>query len=259
VDSVLLQKDADWELIVVDDGSRDNTDEILSRYAGEPRLRIIRQENRGVSAARNVGAGLSRGGWLAFLDSDDEWLPGKLAAQAARFSQPGFRIQQTREIWYRNSRRVNPPLHLLKKSGDIFEASLQRCMITPSSVCIERNLFEAYGGFDESFPACEDYELWLRITACHPVGLIDEEFLIRYGGHADQLSATVPALDAFRIRAMWKLLSKGALKKRQREVCLKTLRQKISIYRVGCRKRGREEELQWLNKIEAASGSEKFL
>jgi hypothetical protein len=147
----------------------------------------------------------------------------------------------------------------LKKSGDIFEASLQHCMITPSSVCIERNLFEAFGGFDKSFPACEDYELWLRISARHPVGLIDREYLKRYGGHADQLSATVPALDAYRIRAMWKLVSEGALKRRQRSACLKALRQKISIYRKGCRKRGRQEELQWLNKIEAASGSEKFL
>lgn len=247
------------ELVVVDDGSADSTPDLLA--AAAPAfpfsLKVVRTESRGVAAARNLGVTASRGEWLAFLDSDDEWKPPKLARQwefhrAGRSQGPlpgppsaGFRIHQTREIWIRHGKRVNPPLHAVKKGGDLFAASLNHCLITPSSVFLERSLFEEMGGFDPSFPACEDYELWLRITARHPVGLLEEDLLIRYGGHADQLSSRFPAMDGFRIRALAKLLETDGLSESRAAAAREALDRKLRIYEGGARKRGRAEEVEF--------------
>ncbi|MFC1584579.1 glycosyltransferase family 2 protein [Fibrobacterota bacterium] len=252
VDSVLLQDGVDWELVVVDDGSDDGTATLLRQYAGDGRITVLEQPNRGVSSARNAGVRASRAGYLAFLDSDDEWLPGKLKAQMDFFSQSDFRIHQTREIWVRDGVRVNPPRHLMKREGDLFPASLERCMITPSSAAMTRELFERFGGFDEAYPACEDYELWLRITAGHKVGLIRKAYLIRYGGHHDQLSSSITALDQYRIRAMVKLLDKGGISATQRAHCLRVLKKKLSIFKKGCVKRNKTHKLQWCENIEKA-------
>ena len=129
-------------------------------------LRVIEmQENCGVSAARNRIARL-RGQWLAFLDSDDEWLPTKLDRQQRALAKTSLPVCHTDEIWVRNGVRVNPHKHHQKYGGDIFFSALPLCVISPSSVVIHREVFEQIGGFDdEGLPACEDYELWLRIAA----------------------------------------------------------------------------------------------
>jgi glycosyltransferase involved in cell wall biosynthesis len=186
---------------------------------------------------------------VAFLDSDDEWHPGKLVAQMDYFKEANYQIQQTEEIWFRHGRRVNAPRHLLKKEGDIFDISLQRCMITPSSVCLLRRLFEKFGGFDESFPVCEDYELWLRITSSHEVGLIRKNYLVRYAGLPDQLSLQYPAMDRFRIRAMVKLLEEGVLNLNQKRICFKEMKRKVNVYWEGCRKRNKKSEMEWCDAI----------
>jgi glycosyltransferase involved in cell wall biosynthesis len=248
IDSVLAQQGVDWELIVVDDGSTDGTAAALERYA-DPRLRVLRLPHGGVSAARNAGAAAGTAPWLAFLDSDDEWLPGKLAAQAAHLRETGLEIGQTEEIWIRRGVRVNPPDHSRKVEGDLFGVSLERCMITPSSVMLTRSLFERMGGFRKDFPTCEDYELWLRISSGWQVGLVRRPLLVRYGGHADQLSARYPALDAWRIRAIALLLDAKELSADRRAAALAALARKLAIYRNGCVKRGREEELSWCDAV----------
>ncbi|MEN8780645.1 MAG: glycosyltransferase, partial [Desulfobacterales bacterium] len=182
IDSVLGQTDTDFELVVVDDGSTDRTPEILDSYGD--RLRVIRQANQGVSAARNRGIGDSSGPLIALLDSDDIWLPGKLSVQVDFFNKnPAALICQTEEIWIRNGLRVNPGKRHRKPFGMIFEPSLELCLVSPSAVMVRRELFEKVGLFDENLPACEDYDLWLRVGCRFPVHLIDKPLTIKRGGH----------------------------------------------------------------------------
>jgi len=239
VDSVLGQDYPALELIVVDDGSTDDTPATLERY-GE-RVRVIRQENRGVSAARNRGIRAARSAYIAFLDSDDLWRPGKISAQMAFFkSCPGARICQTEEIWIRRGRRVNPKRRHKKPSGDIFTASLALCLVSPSAVMMRRELLEEMGGFDESLPACEDYDLWLRVSLRYPIHLIDDALVVKRGGHGDQLSGTA-GLDRYRIQSLDKILGGEGLTPSQARAAKAMLREKCRIYAAGCRKRGKIE------------------
>lgn len=168
VESVFRQTFKDYELIVVDDGSTDGTQEILRPY--ETRLGYLFQENRGVSAARNAGIERARGRWVAFLDSDDLWLSEKLEKQMTFLARhPDALIVQTGEVWIRKGQKVNPRKKHQKFSGDIFAPSLKLCLVSPSAVVIRKDLFEEVGLFDETMPACEDYDLWLRIAARRPV------------------------------------------------------------------------------------------
>ena len=240
MDSVLSQTFTDYELIVVDDGSNDGTPELLDRYSDH--VTVIRQENRGVSAARNTGVLASKGEFVALLDSDDTWLPKKLERQVAFFdANPEALICQTEEIWVRNGKRVNPKKKHLKLSGMIFEKTLPLCLISPSAVMIRKSLLDEVGLFDESLPACEDYDLWLRITWKYPVHLIDTALIVKHGGHADQLSG-MPGLDKYRIQALVKILKMGCLSVTQRTAALTTLKEKCRIYAEGCFKHGKMKE-----------------
>ena len=241
VDSVLSQDYAPFELIVIDDGSTDDTAAILNDYA-DSRLRVHFQPNRGVSAARNRGIAQSAGELIAFLDSDDLWLPGKLSAQVQFFQDhSNALICQTEEIWIRNKVRVNPKNRHQKPSGDIFIPSLALCLVSPSAVMIRRSLLDEVGLFDESLPACEDYDLWLRISCKHLVHLMDVPLILKRGGHEDQLSRA-PSLDRFRIRAIEKLLQTGELSRNQRLAAIGMLKEKCRIYANGCTKRKRLDE-----------------
>jgi glycosyltransferase involved in cell wall biosynthesis len=243
VNSVLKQTFRDFELIVVDDASEDHTGrlKILTDNADKLTYYCL-PSNRGVSAARNFGLQKSRGEWIAFLDSDDEWFPEKLEKHLAWHSEhPGYRISQTQEIWVRKGVRVNPPKTHKKILGFQFKENLKRCMITPSSVMIEKKLLDETGGFNEDFPGCEDYDLWLRITGRYPVGLVDEFLLTRYGGHADQLSSTIPVLDRFRIQSMESILQDKALSDEQRGFVRDELFKKAMIVAQGNLKRGNEK------------------
>lgn len=240
INSVLAQDYKPIELIVVDDDSTDATAEMLSSY-GET-LKVIRQKNSGVSAARNRGINESTGSLVAFLDSDDYWLPKKLSTQVDFFSShPEALICQTEELWIKNNRRINPKKHHRKPSGMIFSPSLHLCLISPSAVMIRKTLFEDVGLFDETLPACEDYDLWLRVTCRFPVFLINTPLIVKTGGHPDQLSA-IPSLDKYRITAILKILRNGQLTESQYRDAVTMLRQKCKIYADGCRKRGRINE-----------------
>ena len=239
VDSVLAQTCSDFELIVVDDGSEDGTAESLARYGSA--MRIYSQPRGGVAAARNRGAERAAGLYLAFLDSDDLWLPRKLEVQIAFMRErPWVQICQTEEIWIRRGARVNPKKKHRKPSGDIFRASLELCLVSPSAVMMRRELFDAVGGFDETLPACEDYDLWLRVARSHPVPLISDPLVIKRGGHPDQLSRSIWGLDRFRVAALQKLLGSG-LERERRDWAREVLRRKAAILSLGARKRGNQE------------------
>jgi len=234
--SVRRQTMGDFECIVVDDSS----DVPVTLPDVDRRFSLIRFERRrGVSAARNRGVAASSASLIAFLDSDDEWLPHKLERQCTFIDvNPQYDILQSREVWIRRGIRVNPPMTHKKHAGDLFAESLKRCMITPSSVMLRRTLFESVGGFNESIPACEDYDLWLRITARRHVGLVDEHLLVRYGGHDDQLSAEFTAPDRFRVRSMLQLIQYQHLDEYRQELVRQQIGTKAAILAHGYRKRG---------------------
>ena len=247
IDSVLAQDYKDLELIVVDDGSTDNTFEILASYGND--IKVLFQENKGVSAARNRGITEASGQLIAFLDSDDLWLPRKLSTQIDFFNQmPDALICQTEEIWVRNGIRVNPKKRHKKPSGMIFEPSLELCLVSPSAVMTRRSLFDRVGEFDVTLSACEDYDLWLRISCRFPVHLIDTPLIIKRGGHDDQLSS-MKGLDKFRIKAIVKIIKSNRLSDNQYSAAVKALKEKCEIYSDGCRKRGREEEALYYAKL----------
>ena len=240
IDSVLAQDYKEFELIVVDDGSTDHTSDVLDSSRNV--IKVLSQKNKGVSAARNRGIAEASGQFIAFLDSDDLWLPQKLSAQVEFFNQtPNALICQTEEVWIRNGLRVNPKKRHKKLSGMIFKPSLELCLVSPSAVMIQRSLFDRVGEFDETLPACEDYDLWLRISSRFPIYLIDTLLIIKRGGHDDQLSSRA-GLDKFRIKSIEKIIKSGLLSDDQHLAAVKTLKKKCDIYATGCRKRGREEE-----------------
>ena len=240
IESVLAQSYPNFELIVVDDGSTDDTVARLEKYRSQ--LRLISQARRGVSAARNVGAGEARGSLLAFLDSDDLWRADKLTCQAEYMElHPEIAICQTEEIWIRNAVRVNPRAIHRKPHGDIFLSSLELCLVSPSAVMLRRDLFVALGGFDEALPVCEDYDLWLRIAVDHQVALVPEPLVIKRGGHADQLSHSVWGMDRYRVIALQKLL-RSDLGGTRREAIIDVLQRKVRILAQGARKRGKKQE-----------------
>jgi len=243
IDSVLAQTYTPIEIIVINDGSTDNTLDILAGYGNK--IQVLDQENRGVSAARNLGIKHSRGQYIALLDSDDAWEPDKISCQISFFDQhPEALICQTEEIWIRNGRRVNPKVKHKKPSGMIFEPSLHLCLVSPSAVMIHKKLFVLKGGFDENYPVCEDYDLWLRISADYPIFLIDKPCTIKNGGHEDQLSAH-HSQDKYRIASIANLIGLKSLSREQEQMAARVLEEKCRIYGNGCLKRGRAEEGQY--------------
>lgn len=244
VGSVLAQDWPELELIVVDDGSTDRTPEVLADLAGESggRMRVLTQENRGVGAARNAGIYKARGELFAFLDSDDEWLPRKISRQVAFLMQLGLEICQTQEIWMRGGRRVNAPQRHVKPSGRFFAQALGQCLVSPSCTMFTRRFLGEVGCFDETLPACEDYDLWLRALTRFDIGLLDEELTVRHGGRSDQLSTLFTGLDLFRVRSLAKLLASGRLTPEQGALARREMEARAQVYVAGCVKRGRLHE-----------------
>jgi glycosyltransferase involved in cell wall biosynthesis len=241
VESVFAQSGDGFELIVVDDGSTDETAKMLEEFGD--RVRVLRQENRGVSAARNAGIAAARGEWVAFLDSDDLWKKRKLEKQAAWVAaHPQVKICHTDEEWIRDGAKVNQLKKHAKPAGWIFEQCLPFCVVSPSSVMIHKSVFDDVGVFDETLPACEDYDLWLRIAVKYPFGFIPDRLVVKRGGHDDQLSKKHWGLDRFRAQALKKLIGSGRLKPMQKEAAQHMLEEKCRILAGGARKRGKEEE-----------------
>ena len=120
--------------------------------------------------------------------------------------------------------------------------SLFRLRISPSSVLIDKNIFEEIGFFNENLVVCEDYELWLRICDKYEVFFIDEPLIIKHGGHQGQLSYSIDSIEYHRIKALEYLLSTG-LSKENRDYAIQMLISKISIYLNGLKKRGKKHEI----------------
>lgn len=243
LNSVLIQTYRNLEVIIVDDGSTDNTEvcirKIMMREGHIP-IRYVKTTRQGVASARNMGVGQSSGRWIAFLDSDDRWVPEKLSRQMEYLQEnPDSRIVYTLERWIRSGRRVNPPAVYRKYSGDVFVHCLPVCMIGTSSVLMEKTLLKEAGEFNTEYPVCEDYDLWLRIASLHPVALIEKDLIWKYGGHTDQLSTNYVGIDYWRIKALCGILQKRDLSMPRIRAVHKEITRKADILLRGNKKHGR--------------------
>jgi len=246
--SVQQQTYEPFEVIVIDDGSTDGTAEMIRERF--PRVRLVCQPHRGVSAARNRGIAEARGDYITFLDSDDTWLPKKLAAEMdILLGNPEIKICYTDEIWIRRGVRVNPMKKHRKYGGWIYPHCLPLCIISPSSVILKREVFDVVGSFDEALPACEDYDLWLRVTAKYPVYFIEKPLIVKRGGHDDQLSRAYWGMDRFRVYALLKMLRKNELPRAWRLLTTEELKKKCRILIQGFEKRGKEQDAAFYREI----------
>lgn len=183
IQSVINQSFKDIEIIVIDDGSTDNTADIIKPFTGH--IKYYRQENKGAASARNHGIKLSSGKYIAFLDSDDLWEPHKLAAQLNILeNQPDFPVVHT------NASTIDQDGNMILKSanekrqshnGMIFEEFFLKniSVILTSSAIIDRKCLETTGLFDDAFPVLQDYDFFLRLSWSHPVFFIKEP-LVKY-------------------------------------------------------------------------------
>jgi len=250
INSVISQTYPINEIIVIDDGSNDGTYDLIKRNF--PQVSLQYQENKGVSNARNIGIKLAKSKWIAFLDSDDEWLPKKVEEQInllkTNFS---FKICHTDEVWIRNQVRVNPMKKHRKYGGDIYNKCLPLCVISPSSIIIHKDIFNDVGLFDEELPVCEDYDMWLRICSKYSVLFLDQKLINKYGGHDDQLSKKYWGMDRFRLIALEKMIDNPNLKSIDRMATINMAIDKARILQKGYIKHN--------HKIEAQEISEKLI
>lgn len=245
--SVLKQDYRDKEVVVIDDGS---TDDSYKEVKDLP-VRYIWKENGGVSGARNKGIETAAGEYIAFLDVDDLWRKRKLSIQMSMMHDENYEISYTDEIWMRNGNHLNQKLAHKKYSGLIFEKCLPLCIISPSSVLLKKSVFDAVGLFDETMAVCEDYDMWLRVTAMYPVLFVDKKLIIKQGGHADQLSKRYLGMDRFRIKSIAGVLDGGMLNESMRSIAAAELARKCRIYIQGAKKRGKNEEVEYYTELSA--------
>jgi len=238
IKSVLNQTHKVDEIIVVDDGSTDNTQEVLKSF----NVKYIYQENQGVSAARNTGILHAQNEWLAFLDSDDIWHEKKIEHHATfHAKEHTILASYTDELWIRNQKIISLKNHQ-QKVQPTFLNSMKVCKIGASTFFCHQCVFEAIGTFDESLKACEDYDLWLRILKQFPIYFINEKLTTKYAGHENQLSFETKLIDLYRIKALKKHLNSAYKNEVVDELIYKT-----TLVLNGAKKHGNdllEEELK---------------
>ena len=235
--SVFSQTLKPSEILVVDDGSPSPIEPTLVQEF--PGVHWLYQKNSGVAAARNLGIKMAQNSWIAFLDSDDRWKPLKLEKQwSFHCAHPEVLVSHTNESWIRNNNQVIPPQYLDKSPRSFFERSLHHCLICPSSVIMHQSIVEKVGNFDETLPVCEDYDLWLRILLTEEFGFLDEELVLKYGGHPDQLSRTYWGMDRFRVFSLEKLIQKNESPEKKLLI-LRVLQKKCEILSKGFKKHGK--------------------
>ncbi len=249
--SVLQQTTFDGEIIIVDDGSTDETAQIVQNFTTEYPLKYFFMENRGPAAARNRGVAEAEHNCIAFLDSDDHWYKDKFAKQLKKLLEnEEFGISHTAEQWLRRGEHLNQKLIHKPQHGYIFNHCLKLCAVGMSTVLMYKDLFCKYGGFDESLPCCEDYEFWLRLSSNDKFLLIPEPLTVKEGGRDDQLSFLHRVgMDKYRIYALDKLLQHADLTAEQFNLAHQELQIKCNVYGKGCIKHGRRDEGEIILKI----------
>jgi glycosyltransferase involved in cell wall biosynthesis len=210
IESVLRQTWQDFEIIVVNDGSKDNTDEVIAPYLDDGRINYIKQENAGQAHAKNTGIRNARGELIAFLDADDLWLPDKLERQIPLFDDPligmvystcSYIDDSGREIMFSHE---SP--HLAPRAGKVTDFLFIDNFIPFSSSVVRRECLECVGVFNESIRMGIDWDLWLRVSVRYLFGFVDRPLLIYRVGHPGQMSKNLEVRQECTDRIMAKFL-----------------------------------------------------
>lgn len=256
VASVIGQTYRDLELIIVDDGSIDMTPLLPTYFADDLRVKYIRLKHSGMPGlVRNRGVNIAQGKYIAFLDSDDLWMAEKIDKQLNYLTKnPSCRIVHTRETWIRNGKTVSQAGFNHKRFGNIFPDALGKCIVGPSTVLIEKKLYEELGGFRDDLEIAEDYELWLRLTDSNTMGYIDDPLVTKRAGHGDQLSEKYGQIEIFRIRGLQDLVEQRYFSLENQKLAEQELAKKCRIYAAGCRKRNKTIEAALHESIAAKYG-----
>ncbi len=198
LDSLLGQDYPHVESIVIDDGSTDDTAQVLERYAGDPRVRVVRQANAGQTVAKNHGIREARGEFIAFCDADDVWEPHKLSRQIPRFREgDDIAVVYSLISCMDGGGRPTPCFKMEHFEGRVTAPLLIDNFIPFPSVVVRASVLREMGGFDESLSMSIDYDLWLRISVKYRFALVPEK-LARYRLWAGQMShKTGERLDNF--------------------------------------------------------------
>lgn len=239
--SVRAQTFQNFELLIVDDFSTLDIAPVLSSLP----VRYLKSDRKGVSGARNTGIRAAAGEFIAFLDSDDEWRPLKLEKQIAYLNlHPDVSLVHSNEIWQRRGEIVKQSAKHRKSGGRVFDKCTESCVIGPSCTMVRRSLFDRVGFFDESFPVCEDFDLWLRITSQEDIGFLEEDLTIKHGGHDDQLSMQYHSMDLWRVRALSKHLKNSNLSMTEHSILRESLRKKSTYLLTGFQKHNNLENVE---------------
>ena len=214
IQSVLNQTYQDFEIIVVDDGSTDNTEEIVKSFNDE-RIRYIRHEkNKGAPAARNTGIKLAKGKYIGLLDDDDEWLPEKLEKQMSKFQNSSEKVGVIYSGFFyvseKSGKIVSEIIPLLR--GEVYANLLKGCILGSPTPLIKKRCFQKAGFFDETLPSCQDWDMWIRLSKYCDFDFVPD-ILAKHHVHGGQISVDLNAKIVAReklIEKYWVDLSKNS-------------------------------------------------
>lgn len=242
MNSVLKQTRSCSEIIVVNDGSTDNTTEVVENIlsCSKTPYSILNQKNKGPSAARNNGVKKARFPYVAFLDSDDHWKKRKLEIQFKALNENrNYLICHTYEKWLRRGEHLNQKKIHIPREGYIFDHCVMLCAVGMSTVMVRKELFDDIGFFDESLRCCEDYDFWLRTSSKFEFLLVNQPLTVKEGGREDQVSHMYRlGMDKLRLYSLKKLLRSDALSEQQCSIALQEFERKSLIFGNGCIKHG---------------------
>ncbi len=204
VDSVLGQTYGNLDVLVIDDGSTDDTRRILAEYVQAGRIRYLYQDNAGQARAKNRGIAEARGEFVAFLDADDQWLPRKIEKQISLFADDRVGVVcSKRKIILADGRLFPDPPHTRLRRGDVLGPIFARNFVPFSTAVVRRSCFDQVGVFDEALGMGIDYDLWIRMAARYHFDFVDEELALYRYGHG-QMSQNVGK----RIESNWNIIRK---------------------------------------------------
>ncbi|NCB11914.1 MAG: glycosyltransferase [Erysipelotrichia bacterium] len=203
IDSVLNQSFKEFELLIIDDGSSDNTKEFCKKYLADNRVKYIYQDNKGLAGARNTGIENSQGEYICFLDDDDVWKEDKLQKQVDFFEQNqdiGM-VFTNLELIDEVGKAIGYQTH--KANGDIYkELFFENIVDAPSSCMIKKEVFEKVGNFKEWMKSAEEYELWFRLAKEFKIYSINEP-LVEYRIHQNKLSTNYSKMEFYGIATLY--------------------------------------------------------